>query len=273
MVQEILACLDGSLLAEKILPLARGVAAATGAGLTVLNVVGDTNELAGAESYMRERAQLFGGQVRFLIAADPASAIITELEKNAQFIAAMTTHGRTAWSEAVLGSVALRVIRGSQRPVILYCPLSKEDDAPKKITTIAAALDGSEFAERILPFAAGMAKSLKARLLLIQALPLHLDIPEGSGRQPNSDIAESAYLHRKADEIRKTYGLDADWEVLHGAAADAICRHVHGMPETMLAITSHARAGLERAILGSVAGACVRRAGVPVLIYWSGPRS
>ncbi len=33
-------------------------------------------------------------------------------------------------------------------------------------------------------------------------------------------------------------------------------------------MTTHARGGVERVVLGSVAGACVRRAGVPLLLYW-----
>jgi len=46
--------------------------------------------------------------------------------------------------------------------------------------------------------------------------------------------------------------------------------YVKGMPETMLAMTSHARGGLQRSLLGGVAAACLRRAGVPILMY--GPR-
>jgi hypothetical protein len=60
---------------------------------------------------------------------------------NPRAIPAMTTHGRTAWSEAILGSVAFQVIRGAKRPVILYCPLVKDAAPPKKVTTLAVALD------------------------------------------------------------------------------------------------------------------------------------
>ena len=41
-----------------------------------------------------------------------------------------------------------------------------------------------------------------------------------------------------------------------------------GYPDTLLAMTTHARSGIERAVLGSVAGYCVRHAGVPLLLYW-----
>ena len=59
-----------------------------------------------------------------------------------------------------------------------------------------------------------------------------------------------------------------DWEVLHGDPADAICRYVQGMPDTLLARTMHARRAVERAVLGSVASYYVRHAGVPMLLYW-----
>jgi nucleotide-binding universal stress UspA family protein len=55
-MNEILVCLDGSALAEKILPPAAGTASAIGVALTFLRVVNDTDELSAAENYMRNRA-------------------------------------------------------------------------------------------------------------------------------------------------------------------------------------------------------------------------
>ncbi len=267
MINEILVCLDGSSLAEKVLPLARGIAHATGAILTGVKVVRDSDQIARAESYMRESARRFGAQIKFVVSGDPALAILEELEKDPTTLVAITTHGRTAWSEAVLGSVAFQVIRGAKRPVILYCPLVKDANAPKKVTTLVVALDGSDFSEGIIPYAAEMAKALATRLLLIQALPLRSPILAGPD-QETVVLLESAYLHRKAAAIKQTHGIDADWEVLRGDPADAICRYLKGMPDTLLAMTTHARSALERAVLGSVAGYCVRHAGVPLLLYW-----
>jgi nucleotide-binding universal stress UspA family protein len=267
MINEILVCLDGSALAEKIVPLARGIAYATGAILTGVKVVRDSDQLSRAESYMRESARRFGAQLKFVVSGDPALAILEELEKDPTTLVAITTHGRTAWSEAVLGSVAFQVIRGAKRPVILYCPLVKDADAPKKVTTLVVALDGSDFSERIIPYAAEMAKALATRLLLIEALPPQSPLPPGPD-QETGVLLESSYLHRKAAAIKQAHGIDVDWEVLHGDPADAICRYVRGMPDTLLAMTTHARSAVERVVLGSVAGYCVRRAGVPLLLYW-----
>jgi nucleotide-binding universal stress UspA family protein len=189
------------------------------------------------------------------------------LERNPKAIAALTTHGRTAWAESILGSVALRVIRAAKRPVLLFCPLGRDGDAPKKISKIVLALDGSEFAERMISYAAKATRSLGAQLLLVQALPVGAPVPPPKDHG-KSDLSESSYLHWQAAEIKKEYTITAQWEVLHGEPSTAICQYVKGMAETMLMLTTHARGAVERAMLGSVAAECIRHSGMPLLLYW-----
>lgn len=270
MFDEILACLDGSALAEKILPLARYLSGVKGGTLTLLRVVSDDAELAAEEEYLRDCARQYSARLSFLVSADPAQAIASALQRKPQAIAALTTHGRTAWAEAILGSVALQVIRESHRPVLLYRPLQDTQDAPKQIDTVVVALDGNEFSERSLRYAVKAARDLSARLVLVQVLPANQAVPHLSA-QERSDIVESSYLHRKAEEIKATNGVTADWEVLHGDPAEAICRYVRDLPQALLVMTSHARSALKRAALGSVTSGCVRHAGVPLLLYWPHP--
>jgi nucleotide-binding universal stress UspA family protein len=71
MFDEILVCLDGSPVAEKILPLAQQIALAKKARVILLRVVGDSNELSAEENYMRERARLFRAPIRFVVSSDP----------------------------------------------------------------------------------------------------------------------------------------------------------------------------------------------------------
>ena len=268
MFDEILACLDGSSLAEKILPLARAIVTANRGKLTLLRVVADVDELSAEEKYLRDCARQYCAQLSFPVCGDPASAIAAELANNPNAIAALTTHGRTAWAEAILGSVALSVLRQSTRPVLLFRPLENNGEAPKRITTVAVALDGNEFSEKIIPYAVEAAISLSAKLVLIQALPIRPPLPP-LAQHERTDIVESSYVHRKANEIKSAHGISAQWEVLHGEPADAICRYLNGTPETLLAMTTHGRGGLGRALLGSVTPACVRRAGVPLLLLWT----
>ena len=266
MFDEIIVCLDGSPLAETILPLARGLAAQAGARLTALRVVVGGEEMATEESYLRDCVRAYGAQMKFLTSADPAEAIIAELERTPGAIAAMTTHGRTAWAEAVLGSVALNVIQNAGRPVIVYRSQVTDQKAPNTIRTIAVALDSGEFSERIIPTAVELAKAIDAKLMLIQVLPAEFSKSTAPGAPPG-DILESSYLHAKAAGIEKEYGIEPSWDILHGEPGNAIYRYVNGMPETLLAMTSRARSGVKRAVLGSTAATCVRNAGVPMLIY------
>jgi nucleotide-binding universal stress UspA family protein len=267
MFDEVLVCLDGSSLAESILPLARAITAPTGGKLTLLRIVRDPAELSAEEDYLRDCARQYSAGLRFVVSTDPASAIGAELERTPRSIAALTTHGRTAWVEGILGSVALRVLRESKQPVILFRPLGERSKPPEKISTVAVALDATEFSEQIVPYAVRAARSLSARLLLIQALPVYPPILPGPD-QETVVMLESCYLHRQAANIRAAHGIEPQWEVLHGNPSDAICRYLKGMPDTLLAMTTHARSTVQRALLGSVAGYCVRHAGVPLLLYW-----
>ena len=267
MFNEIFVCLDGSPLSEKILPLAHGMATQVGARVTLLNVVAGAEELAGHADRLRDLGRLYGAESRFLFSNDVAGALGAELTAHTDAIAALTTHGRTAWGEAIMGSVALDVVRGARRPALLFRPMAAESNPPTRISSIAVALDGSEFAERILPVTVELAKTLSARLMLLQALPSQASV----GTVPfeiKNDVDESAYLQRIAARLKEQSAVICDWEVLHGAPADALCAYVNDLQETLLAFTTHARGGLERVMLGSVAAACIRHAKVPLLVHW-----
>ena len=265
MFQKLLACLDGSALAEKILPLARALTAPKGGKLTLLRIVPAAAALE--DSRMHDCARRYGAELRFSISTDPAAAICAELEREPHAIAALTTHGHTAWTEAILGSVALRVIREAKRPVVVFRPPAQDREASGTISTIAIALDGSKFSEKMIPHGVKAAQFLSAGLHLLQVLPVHSTLTEFPDHE-KPDVLESSYLQRKAAEIRTHYGIEPQWEVLHGDPAGAMCRYLSDIPDTLLAMTTHARGGLERAVIGGVAASCLRHAGIPLLLYW-----
>jgi nucleotide-binding universal stress UspA family protein len=250
-----------------MIPLARGLTRPAAGKLIFLRVVEDPAEMPAEHDYLTDYARQNGAELRYVISKNPAAAIKTELEREPRAIAALTTHGRTAWTEAIIGSVAFRVLRESMRPVLLFRPHDKGSEAPNKITRVTAALDGSAFSEKILPYAVRAARSLSAHLFLVQALPVHQPRAISSDIQ-KSDILESSYVHRLSVEIQVAHGLQAQWEVLHGEPVDALCRYLKDMPETLLAMTTHAHPAAKRVVLGSIAAACVRHAGVPLLLYW-----
>ena len=265
MFDRLLVCLDGSSFAEKIIPLALGIRRAAKGKMTLLRVVQDAAEIASEEESLSERAQIYHAQLRIVVSPDPAGAICAELLQERQTIAALTTHGRGAWSQAVMGSVASLVLHEVQGPVLLLRP-DEDRETPRNIDTVAVALDGNPLAETILPSAISAAQSLSARLLLLQALPANHDIKILT-HELQTDVLESSYLERTAAAIKSRHGIEVQWDVLHGEPGDALCRYVSDLPATLLAMTTHARSTAQKMLVGSVASYCVRHAGVPLLLY------
>ncbi len=134
---------------------------------------------------------------------------------------------------------------------------------------IVVPLDGSELAERALPYAAEYAKALGARLLLVtvwegadEALELVL---KGVAEELFS-TAEKKFEEYLFGVAKRIKDVPVDAEVLAGHPADEIVRLVAERDIEMLVLSSHGRSGLGRFWFGSVGSQLVRRAGVPRLV-------
>ena len=279
MYKPVIASLDGSAFAEEALPYVKRIAQATGAEIQLNRVVSSKDEVTGASNYLSGIGRRLGEHVSINVhQGDVAQAITDQIKAQPNGLAVMTTHGRTGLSEAVLGSVALAVVKAAGKPVLVYRPRGGPA-ADVQIGSVAVALDGTAFPEAILPEAIQLALDLKVKLTLLQAVPIAKkairrtptgdelaqlgDADLGSG-----DVLESSYLSGMAHEIASQHKLEVDWEVLHGNPAGAICEYVHDTKDVILAITAHARPALKRVIFGSVTASCIRNAGVPILVYW-----
>jgi nucleotide-binding universal stress UspA family protein len=137
--------LDGSALAEEALPIAARIAAITGARVTLLRaivprlVVGrpsfvvefDVQQLEDhqrdAERYVeviaeRLREHVPDVDVAMVLADSPPRAIIDWVKEHEADLVAMSTHGRSGFRRFLLGSVADKVLRGTDVPVLLTRP-------------------------------------------------------------------------------------------------------------------------------------------------------
>ncbi len=269
MQDRILVPLDGSAYSEEVLPYAKGIANATGARLALLRVVADEGEIRDAREYIEALARDLGGEGEVSVAETGVTgAILEEASPDPPALVAMSSHGRTGILEALLGSVALGVVRRAGQPILIYRPRGSPARGPgttPKIERVVLPLDGSAFSESMIPAAVEMADSLKAHLVLVHVVSPDVKVPPGI---PAEDLLESSYVRSQADRIEKTYGVRPDWDVLHGQPGDAICRYVEGQRDTILAMSSHSRSGLKRTIFGSVASECLRRSGAPLLVLW-----
>jgi len=143
MYKTILVPLDGSPLAEAVLPHAQALATSEDAQIILLRVsVNPAAEFAFSDpalasnlidsleadalNYLqpvRGRLQKAGLRTRFLIRQGPIAETILQIaaEERADVIA-MSTHGRSGVSRWLLGSIANRVVNHSSIPVLLIRP-------------------------------------------------------------------------------------------------------------------------------------------------------
>lgn len=155
---------------------------------------------------------------------------------------------------------------------------------------ILVALDGSANAELVLPYVEALAARFGSRVTLLRATTPVADlIPPGAvglaggdlgtyGRVPPElvfDEAEQvmdaetkeavAYLTGLADRLRAK-GVEAHIDIPNDRPSDAILRRADELGADLIAMTTHGRSGLARALLGSVADEVVRRSKCPVLL-------
>jgi nucleotide-binding universal stress UspA family protein len=123
MITKVVVPLDGSALAERAVTPARSLAERIGA--TLLLMTARSGDDAGeARQRLDKQATALGfDRVDTAIVHDrsAAEAILTEA-RDPNAVVCMSTHGRSGLGQALLGSVAEAVLRGSDRPVLLVGP-------------------------------------------------------------------------------------------------------------------------------------------------------
>ena len=141
---------------------------------------------------------------------------------------------------------------------------------------VVVCLDGSSLAEQILPYVAEGALRFNTKVVLLRVLDVPATVAWIQGTAADSNIVTEgsqreekeakAYLESMATSLRAR-GLDVENVVLHRIAADeAILDYAQENDVDLIAMTTHGRSGLARAVLGSVADAVVRKSGLPALV-------
>jgi len=188
----------------------------------------------------------------------PAEAIATYAHRHQIDLAILGTHARGRIGRAVLGSVAEGAVRRLTVPVLLAGPRLDVNPATGW-TTLIVCVDGSPFAEAILPIAA-FVQRLRLQVVLVSVQPVSL--PQALA----PDVQEGNYLRGLANALRRQ-GVEVRWEVLHGDdPAHAIGQYAAGWPGSIVALATHARHGLPRFVAGSVAMGIVGESHGPVLV-------
>jgi nucleotide-binding universal stress UspA family protein len=285
--------LDGSQVAEQVLPYARCLAKALKIPVELLQVVDlealrllanpergryiDTllsEKVETNKSYLEAIAQSFQGtQVTCFVEKGTPEDIVIELAAgDKDTLIVMATHGRSGIQRWVLGSVADKVLHGSTNHLFLI----RANDQGKAVgeallKKVIVPLDGSPLAETVLPYVVDLAKKMRLEVVLVRAYALPTSTADEYQTYTDELIglieAEARdYLAEKVKEM-KGNGLETVSSVVNvGYGAEEIITLARNTPDNFIAMCTHGRSGVKRFVLGSVTDRVVRHSGDPVLI-------
>ena len=290
--------LDGSKLAENVLPYARALAGPLALRIELLSVV-DTMDFArtshaghvrdfdpiieaavqASGQYLEGIARSFTGSTVDNCVVEQGQAekiIIEKAARDKETLIAMATRGRSGIHRWLMGSVAEKVLRGATNPLLLVRGDEEgKSDGAATLKSIVVPLDGSKLAETVLPPAIDLAKKLSLEIVLTRAYQIPMSAYAGADAHYYADLDSlltlvkeeaSAYLEAKVNELRGNGIEKVSSILLLGSGADEIIELAHSTPDNLIAMCTHGRSGVERWVLGSVTEKVVRHSGDPVLV-------
>jgi nucleotide-binding universal stress UspA family protein len=139
---------------------------------------------------------------------------------------------------------------------------------------VLLAIDASELAEQILPLMEAPADKFGASMILVRTNPaLERAVAAQAGIaagyvDPTPIIDEkqteaTGYLARVGERLIGR-GPTVVWKQPEGPASESIVEHAEVSSADLIALTTHGRGGLGRAVFGSVDDEVLRRATYPV---------
>jgi nucleotide-binding universal stress UspA family protein len=300
MFEHLLIPLDGSSLAECVLPHGLAIAQTLGARATVLQVVeqvepdGRTRAIdplewhyseAEAGAYLQgvvERIGLAGvSATPVLLQGDPAERVIDHAQAEHVDLILLSSHGRSGLSGWNVSSVVQKILARAHVSILLvpaYHPMTAEV-AALRYERVLVPLDGSQRAECVLPLVGALAALHGARILLAhvvrkpelprRAPPSREDQELADALTERNRLEASQYL----EDLRARLSLPAEVRLL-------VEEHVAGTLQQLavdekvdlVLLSAHGYSGGTRWPYGSLPSSFIMYGNKPLLIVQDLPR-
>jgi len=295
----ILVPLDGSELAEQAIPYARAVArdagtliyaqvvpkaeaihGLTGGTVASANEVGAlfeqtaTGDLEKAAQRWREIAPNYETAIGV---GDPTETILRIAKERDCDLIVIASHGRGALGRWTFGSVADRLTRTSDLPVLIIRPrdVNVEYGLIPTLGRVLLPTDGSDLSHSAVDEAAALGKHLGREVVLVRAIFPEAELaptagfdavyaPEIYAELSRSLEADARKALDATAQMVRDEGAEVEILLMHGPAAQTI--ESVARADDIIVMTSHGRSGFKRWLIGSVAEKLVRTAPCPVML-------
>jgi len=285
MYKRMLVPLDGSELAEVVFTYAKELAARIGLEVFLFHVF-NPEEVALAplhRTYVEHKAEIIKRESQEFqekkgiaprskpvevrgaaVTGYPAEEILRYSDENDIDFILMANLGRSGVRRWAIGSVAEKVLRTSNIPVLLVRAGIPEDVVYDKWPrrTILVPLDGSELAEAVLPHVEALAKQGGTELADVVLLRVC-----GHTEMDNAKfVALTEEYLAKVEKRLKNASLNVKSSVIKGEPAEQIVEYANLNPVNLIVMSTHARSGLDLLALGSVAAKVLQKASSPIFL-------
>ena len=284
MYKRILVPLDGSKLAEGVLPYAKFLAGSLQLPVTLMHVndletaVPPAYAIQGAD-YLKELAATFPASLTVNCSLEngrAAEVIVDSASRDTSTLITMAIHGRSGAQRWILGSVAQKVLQASINPLLIIRP--NEETRPSgevRLSSVILPLDGSHLAEKILPHVVYLANRLKLEVILIRTYTLPttgyfmatgVSPPDigGMGAKIKEEITD--YLQAKVEQLQAEGIEKVSFVAIEGKGPEEIIELARKTTHNLVAMSTHGRSGIGRWVLGSVTDRVVCYCGDPVVV-------
>ena len=283
MYKRILVPLDGSGLAEGALPYAEGVATRLHSEVILLTACAPSDWLERPlKAYLEKRAEELSSlgikASPLVVHGNAANEILDFAEKNDIDLIIISTHGYTGPSIWPLGSIANKILQKSRIPLLLI--RSRELEAvlrEKELRKVLVPLDGSQFAEGIVPYVEDLTEGIDSEVIIIRVIePMQIpDIVRYTAgfdeKEHEKELTARAereakrYLSKKESALRNK-GVKVSSTSLLGMPAQTILHYAEDKSVSLIALSTHGFSGISKWAYGSVASKIIQSSSKPVLL-------
>jgi nucleotide-binding universal stress UspA family protein len=281
-MRRVLVPLDGTPLAETVLPDARRLAGGGGSLILIQDIPASPvgagpgavapEKHAEVDTYLQRVAGELRGdgalvEVHTMTVASVALAIDQAATLYQADMIAVATHGNGPLGRILHGRTAWRALARSPVPVLLRGP---RDSVPAHVDRrkIMVPLDGSPFGESALPLAESMAQEWHAPLWLVLAIETSPHLQRETSLSIPDILAEELAASREylAEKERELTVETHTRTLISGQVAPALTDVAGEIGITDVVLASHGRTGLPRVIMGSVADGLIQRLSCPIVV-------
>ena len=267
-VRRILVALDGSLLAEGVLPAAASLAQRLRVPLILLHVLerdpppsvhGEPHltSATDAKEYLdgtAERLRRDGIDVEIDVHERPVADVAAAVDRHAHELdadlIAMCAHGRTNLRDRLLGTIAERILRGGSIPILLRTVREPRAD-PFRLGNVLVPLDFVHDVEAALDAARTFARAYDATVTLL-TVPEPAS-PSRTGMLPATTAVARAFdqagaerrLDAFAEQLRND-GIESRTIIAEQQPSDAIAAATQSLPAELIVLVTDVHGGLAR---------------------------